>query len=179
MYFVSYLKICRLWQTYLFYTVRHFKHVVDQNMDEWLLTFHLPFWTWTPTWHYIWLAKLRTELALGYLSIWMFICARTLLHICMYVAADRNISWCLRFQCFHMIFVLIHVSNWCYSLGNTFFKWARQSHRIGWIDWICFLTVYADSWIPKHVWTTFVERKKLPLQGPACLCTEWVVSSVL
>ena len=41
----------------------------------------------------------------GCLSILMFACERTLLHICMYAAAGGNIGSGLRLRCFHRIFM--------------------------------------------------------------------------
>ncbi len=122
------LKICRLWQTYLLIESDILSTLLTRTWMSDHITFHLPSRTWTPTWHYVWLETLRTELALGYLSILMFICERTLLHIFMYAVADRNISWCLHLN---RIFVLIHVTNRCNSSGNTFFKRARWKHRCG------------------------------------------------
>lgn len=114
------LKICRLWQTFPLIKSDILSMLLTGTWMSDHITFHLPPRTWTPTWHSVWLAALRTELALGYLSILMFIRERTLLHILMYAADDRNLGWCLRLQCFNRIFVSIHVANWCNSWGNTF-----------------------------------------------------------
>lgn len=122
------VKLSKAFTNIPFYKVRHFKHVVEQNMDEWSHYFSSP------------LQDVNSNLTLhitcnvqGRFSPGLFVNSNV--HMCddtcacFYVCSSWQKSG-VSLQCFHGMYVLIHVTSECNSWENTFFKMGMMETQV-------------------------------------------------